>query len=168
MANLRMYNNIKANLSSDANLKGNITVGSVNVGGADMTNYYDKEEVDGLLENKADVEHDHIVKSGLLRLNTQEAFDFLKGGMYTDAEINQLIVKYAAPIKHNHDDRYANSVVLAAKFGEKANKEHTHEEYLTEHQDISGKADITYVDNAINTALNGIESQLDEIIGEEV
>lgn len=100
---------LTGSLSAPSNMSAKVTVGTVNMTGADMSNYYNKEEVDGLLLGKADLEHSH--------------------------------------------DEYVTEDELAAKG------------YLTEHQDISGKADITYVDNAINTALNGIESQLDQIIG---
>lgn len=90
-------------------------------------------------------------------------------GLATKEELNGKADK-----NHNHNITWdgGETVDLQTAFDYvayyKANKNHTHDQYLTEHQDISGKADITYVDNAINTALNGIESQLDQIIGEEV
>ena len=59
MADLKTYNNINATLSTTKSLSGNITVGTVNVTGADMSNYYDKEDVNTLLEGKSDVGHNH-------------------------------------------------------------------------------------------------------------
>ena len=250
---------LTGSLSASGTMSANITVGTVNMAAADMTNYYDKEEVDGLLEGKADVDHDHTVKAGVIELTLQEANDGILKSKTTETQVNTLINNYAAPIEHVHDqyalqsdipsidglatEEYVNEKVdsidipevdlsgLATKeelngkadsehvhdqyltehqsLDHLALKDHTHEEYLTEHQDLShlatkeelnGKADsdhthdqyltehqdlshlatkeeltsidglasTTYVDNAINTALNGIESQLDQIIGEEV
>lgn len=156
MANLRMYNNIKANLSSDANLKGNITVGSVNVTGADMTNYYDKEEVDGLLENKSDVDHDHIVKNGVFELSLQEAYEDLNKRKMSEIQVNTIVFNYAAPIEHDHIVK-----VGMAEYD-------TQEAFDMLRTELGKKANTTYVDNAINEALGNIESQLDQIIGEEV
>ena len=50
---------LTGSLSASGTMSANITVGTVNMTAADMTNYYDKEEVDGLLENKSDVDHTH-------------------------------------------------------------------------------------------------------------
>ena len=82
-------------------------------------------ELQTALENKSDTGHDHYAKIGVVEYNIQGAFDLLRKAAVTELQVNQLILKNAAL------------------------KDHEHEGYLTEHQDISGKADITYVDNAI-------------------
>jgi hypothetical protein len=46
----------------------------------------------------------------------------------------------------------------------KADKDHSHEEYLTEHQSLEGLATESYVDNAIGD----IDAILDAINGEEI
>ena len=42
---------------------------------------------------------------------------------------------------HTHDDLYYTQAQVDTKLEGKANATHTHDQYLTEHQDISGKAD---------------------------
>lgn len=42
---------------------------------------------------------------------------------------------------HNHNDIYYTQTQVNTKLEGKANTTHTHDQYLTEHQDISGKAD---------------------------
>lgn len=188
--NSSIPNSLTGTLSSPGSLSGNISVGSIK---ADMNDYYDKDQVDELLENKANVDHDHTIKSGMVTYTLQEAYDSIKSNYTTNLEVNNAISNYAAPKDHTHDQyltehqsldhlalkdhtheeyltEHQDLSHLATKedLNGKADLEHVHDQYLTEHQDISGKADITYVDNAINTALNGIESQLDQIIGEEV
>ena len=172
-------------LTAENPIKGTITVGSVNVIQADLSDYYNKEDVNGLLAGKADLEHVHdqyALQSDIPSIDglateeyVNEKIDSIDipevdlSGLATKEELNGKADK-----NHNHNITWdgGETVDLQTAFDYvayyKANKNHTHDQYLTEHQDISGKADITYVDNAINTALNGIESQLDQIIGEEV
>lgn len=49
---------------------------------------------------------------------------------------------YAAST-HTHDDRYYTETEINMKLQDKAEKNHTHSQYLTAHQDISGKIDNT-------------------------
>ena len=49
---------------------------------------------------------------------------------------------YAAST-HTHDDRYYTETEINTKLQDKAEKNHTHSQYLTSHQDISGKIDNT-------------------------
>ena len=49
---------------------------------------------------------------------------------------------YAAST-HTHDDRYYTESEINTKLQDKAEKNHTHSQYLTAHQDISGKLDNT-------------------------
>ena len=116
---------LTGSLSASGTMSANITVGTVNMTAADMTNYYDKEEVDGLLEGKADVDHTHT--------------EYVTNSLYSSN----------LTIMSTHITRLDNA---DAEINTK----------------LDTKADITYVDDAINTALGNIESELDEIIGEEV
>ena len=185
MANVR-GTTLTGTLTSETPIRGNITVGTVNITGADMSNYYDKEDVNTLLESKSDVDHVHdeyALKTELPSIDGLATEDYVNqmieaipdvdlSNCATKEDVNTLL-EGKAEKNHTHDITWdgGETVDLQTAFDYvayyKANKNHTHDQYLTEHQDISGKADITYVDDAINTALNGIESELDEIIGEE-
>lgn len=48
-----------------------------------------------------------------------------------------------ASASHTHDDRYYTETEINTKLQDKAEKNHTHSQYLTSHQDISGKIDNT-------------------------
>ena len=161
-------NTLTGSLSTETPITGNITVGTVNItAGADMSNYYDKEEVDGLLLGKADLEHSHDEYALQSDIPSIE-------GLATEEYVNEKFDSIDIP------EVDLSGLATKEDLNGKADSEHVHEEYLTEHQDLShlatkeelpsidGLASTTYVDNAINTALNGIESQLDQIIGEEV
>ena len=142
-------------LTAENPIKGTITVGSVNVIQADLSDYYNKEDVNGLLAGKADLEHVHDQYALQSDIPSIE-------GLATEEYVNEKIDSIDIP------EVDLSGLATKEDLNGKADSEHVHDQYLTEHQDISGKADITYVDNAINTALGNIESQLDEIIGEEV
>lgn len=148
-------NNLTGSLSAESPIKGNITVGTVNVIQADLSDYYNKEDVNGLLAGKADSEHVHDQYALQSDIPSIE-------GLATEEYVNEKFDSIDIP------EVDLSGLATKEDLNGKADSEHVHDQYLTEHQDISGKADITYVDNAINTALNGIESQLDQIIGEEV
>ena len=146
---------LTGSLSASGTMSANITVGTVNMTAADMTNYYDKEEVDGLLEGKADVDHDHTVKNGVFELSLQEAYEDLNKRKMSEIQVNTIVSNYAAPIEHDHIVK-----IGMAEYD-------TQEAFDLLRTEIGKKANTTYVDNAINTALGNIESELDEIIGEE-
>ncbi len=48
----------------------------------------------------------------------------------------------ASDSTHTHDDRYYTETEIDNKLAGKSDTDHTHSQYLTSHQDISGKADI--------------------------
>lgn len=48
-----------------------------------------------------------------------------------------------AASSHTHDDRYYTESEIDSKLSGKANSSHTHSQYLTSHQDISGKANLS-------------------------
>lgn len=75
-------------------------------------------------------------------LNSKAAADHNHDGVYQPAG------NYAAA-DHNHDNAYAP-------------KNHTHDQYLTEHQDISGKQDKT--DNTLATTAKTIVGAINELL----
>lgn len=87
----------------------------------DLTNYYNKEEIKDLLKN-LDV-------------------DFT--GYATEEFVRDAITNIKLPEAYNDTE-------LRNLISEKADKVHSHDEYLTEHQSLEGYAKETYVDTAIN------------------
>lgn len=59
-----------------------------------------------------------------------------------------------APSAHTHDDRYYTESEINSKLDGKSNTGHTHSQYLTSHQDISGK---------VNNNADGADSLLSKI-----
>lgn len=55
---------------------------------------------------------------------------------YTESEVDSLLST------HNHDGRYYTESEIDTKLNGKANSNHSHSQYLTSHQDISGKANL--------------------------
>ena len=93
----------------------------------DMADYYDKATIDNLLAKKANVSHTHSYNN----LTDKPSIPSING-LATKKELTDgLATKSDAT--HNHDKVYAPIT-------------HEHKQYLTSHQNISGKADKTYVD----------------------
>lgn len=172
----------------------------------DLTLYYTKEEVDTLLNNKADVTHIHTVA------DIEDMPDLTKYALKTDVPtvptktselindtgfITTIPSEYITENELNTElstkanisdipslDGYATETFVTNKIAEaslgggevdlsglatkdelnsslatKSDVGHTHEQYLTEHQDISMKADKTELHSHTNkTVLDGITS----------
>ena len=93
----------------------------------DMADYYDKATIENLLAKKANASHTHSYNN----LTDKPSIPSIDG-LATKEELTEgLATKSDAT--HNHDKVYAPIT-------------HEHKQYLTSHQNISGKADKTYVD----------------------
>lgn len=95
----------------------------------DATKYATKEELINALKEKAAVQHTHqatdIVEDNAHKFVTQAEKD-----LWNDAANNKPDLT-----------KYATTESVNAALANKADKEHTHPQYLTEHQDISNKVD---------------------------
>lgn len=95
----------------------------------DTTKYATKEELINALKEKAAVQHTHqatdIVEDNAHKFVTQAEKD-----LWNDAANNKPDLT-----------KYATTESVNAALANKADKEHTHPQYLTEHQDISNKVD---------------------------
>ena len=95
----------------------------------DATKYATKEELINELKEKAAVQHTHqatdIVEDSTHKFVTQAEKD-----LWNDAANNKPDLT-----------KYATTESVNAALANKADKEHTHPQYLTEHQDISNKVD---------------------------
>lgn len=95
----------------------------------DATKYATKEELINALKEKAAVQHTHqatdIVEDSTHKFVTQAEKD-----LWNDAANNKPDLT-----------KYATTESVNAALANKADKEHTHPQYLTEHQDISNKVD---------------------------
>ena len=142
----------------------------------DVSIYYTKEEINTLLENKADVSHTHVV-ADITDLSIP-IIDVDKAYVDTQLETKANVADIPSL------DGYATEVFVTNKIAEaslgggevdlsglatkdelnsslatKSDVGHTHEQYLTEHQDISMKADKTELHSHTNkTVLDGITS----------
>lgn len=95
----------------------------------DATKYATKEELINALKEKAAVQHTHqatdIVEDNAHKFVTQAEKD-----LWNDAANNKPDLT-----------KYATTESVNTALANKADKEHTHPQYLTEHQDISNKVD---------------------------
>lgn len=95
----------------------------------DATKYATKEELINALKEKAAAQHTHqatdIVEDNAHKFVTQAEKD-----LWNDAANNKPDLT-----------KYATTESVNAALANKADKEHTHPQYLTEHQDISNKVD---------------------------
>lgn len=166
------HNNDKANLDKEIN---------------DLKNRANNlENMDNTLEvligTKADKKHTHdeyalssVIPNGTIATEDYVDAMYSLAKSYTDSEIKNL------DIPESDLSNYATLDELNNGLNSKADKNHNHDitwnggesvdlqtafDYAA--SAINNKASTSYVDDAINTALGNIESQLDEIIGEEV
>lgn len=97
--------------------------------GTDVTKFTTKEELTNALKEKAAVNHTHqaidIVEDDAHKFVTQTEKD-----LWNDAANNKPDLT-----------KYATTESVNTALTNKADKEHTHPQYLTEHQDISNKVD---------------------------
>ena len=132
----------------------------ITVGGISASDLYEKTEVDALLAGKSDIDHTHsqylTAHQDISGKVDKVSGKGLSTNDYTTAEKQKL-----ASLS-NYDD----TEIIEALAG-KANSNHTHNEYLTSHQDISGKADKTsvYTKTEIDTKIGDIETILRTING---
>ena len=135
-----------------------------------LVDNYDDSELRGLIDGKADVDHihdqyltEHQDISG--KVDKEEG-----KSLVADAEIERLA------LVDNYDDSELRGLVDG-----KANADHVHNQYLTEHQDISGKVDkvegkslvddaeiarLALVDNYDDSELRGlIDTKIADLVG---
>ena len=105
----------------------------------DMADYYDKATIDNLLAKKANASHTHSYKN-LTDTPSIPSID----GLATKEELTEgLATKSDAT--HNHDKVYALKTDIPT-VPTKTSQLTNDSGFLTSHQNISGKADKTYVD----------------------
>ena len=118
------------------------TNGNIKINGNEIQVYRHPAGTNPHGTTKADV--------GLDKVGNFKAVSTVSGQGLSDAEKSnaranigaQAAGSYAAST-HTHDDRYYTETEINMKLQDKAEKNHTHSQYLTAHQDISGKIDNT-------------------------
>lgn len=142
----------------------------------DVSIYYTKEEINTLLENKADVSHTHVVADitdlSIPIIDVDKAYvdTQLKtkanvadipslDGYATEVFVTNKIAEASLGGSEVDLSGLATKDELNSSLATKSDVGHTHEQYLTEHQDISMKADKTELHSHTNkTVLDGITS----------
>ena len=133
MADIYSDGKIKASLSNyTSNLNASITVGAA----SEVT----ASRLEEALSTKADINHTHDYNE-LENLPEIPSIEGLASEEYVNNQINNIPKVDLTP--------YATNEQLIEGLNSKAEKEHEHEEYLTEHQDITHLASINYVDEEI-------------------
>ena len=154
-----------ADIHANGRMSAKITVGTIN-SGIDKDLVYTKEEMNELLDNKADTVHAHEeylteVPSNYATTRISKLVDF-------NEETETLIYEHYDMTQEDFAIRFGSTEECALAASElavqnannielidtslenKADINHTHDEYLTEHQDISHLATTSYVDDAID------------------
>lgn len=116
----------------------------------------------------SDVQNGDVVKVGTdanakmyfvideTKLSSEDGYTVFSAGTATSVPWSGVTGKPStfAPSAHTHDDRYYTESEINSKLDGKSNTGHTHSQYLTSHQDISGK---------VNNNADGADSLLSKI-----
>lgn len=113
---------------------------------SDMANYYTKDEIDDLIANIEGGEVDltkYYTKSQIdIKLNGYVEDDVL-GSYYTKNEVNDLIDGLSTSDGEINLTNYYTKGEVDTKLTSYSTSGHTHSQYLTEHQSLSGYAKLT-------------------------
>lgn len=125
----------------------------------ELNNYYVKSEVEGLVSPKADKSYvDEELGKKVNSSDYNGKVSSIEGRLDVIEGDNGI-----AGIKESIGDIELDIEELDGKFGGYYTKGEADSKFLTSHQDISGKADITYVDGKVET-INGSIKEINDAI----